>query len=99
MFHVTVFMVGGMFAAFTTFVLVMRTIRRATARAAAAPLPPAFDLVEIRAMRDEGKITQAEHDRLRDLVLKQSEEYSKASGQKDRGPRGFEVKPVEPADS
>src|SRR5947209_6040821 len=92
MFELTLFILGGIFALYTTFVIVMRIVRRMRARSAAAPLPPAFDLVEIRGLLDQGKITPAEHDRLRDLVLQQSQEFSKQ--RKDRGPRGFEVEPV-----
>ena len=96
MLVLAIFILGGVFAAFTIFVAVMRIVRRMRARAVAAPLPPAFDLAEVRALLDQGKITQAENDRLRDLVLKQSEEYARARPPKARGPRGFEVGPVNP---
>jgi hypothetical protein len=80
----------GAFVAFAGFVFIMRFRRSIKARAAPKPSEPAFDLAEIRTLLDAEKITQAEHDRLRAIFLKQRD--------RDKTPdilghRGFDVLP------
>jgi hypothetical protein len=78
----------GAFAVFAGFVAFMRTRRRLKPKSAPPPSEPAFDLPEIRAMLDTGKITQDEHDVLLAAFLK---ERSRLSPVKSPHQRGFDV--------
>jgi len=68
----------------------MRIYRRIKRRSPPKPIQPAFDLAEIRVMLDTGKITKTEHDRLRDIFLKQRSIVGSSNSSEERG---FEVLP------
>ena len=89
MFGQTLILVGGAFGLFTGFIIVTRIIRRMQSKIASAPLPPAFDMVELRKLFEEGKISAAEHERLRVVVLKQADERERMLARK--GQYGFQV--------
>jgi hypothetical protein len=82
------------FFVFAIFIVVMRIRRRVLARTASCPPEPSFDLAEINAMLDAGKITREEYDRLRTALLKQIEGRPATI---PTGRRGFDVAPVDPA--
>jgi hypothetical protein len=82
------FICGGAFLVFTALILTLRIRRRIRARSAAPPPEPVFDMAEIRALLDAGKITQQEHDRLLALLFKQRSDAI------PRGRRGFDVSPL-----
>jgi hypothetical protein len=74
MFAWTMLALGLAFLAFAMFVLTMRRFRR---RRQARPLPPkprptAFDMPQLRAMRDAGAITKEEFERLREVNFRKS---------------------------
>jgi hypothetical protein len=80
-------------ALFSAFIFVMCILRQSAARHSTTPPPRAFDLVEIQGVLDSGKITRAEHARLRELVVKQGID----APAQPSGPRGFEVVPASPS--
>ena len=82
------------FAAFVLFILIMRIRRRLKARAETRAPDPAFDLAELQAMLVANKITREEHDRLREVVLKQRTNEPNLSSPAHG--RGFEVRPLKP---
>jgi hypothetical protein len=91
----TGFILFGLLGGFTSFIFVMRTMRRMRASLPAAPPPQPFDLAEIRSMLDQGKITADEYDRLRGKFLQKS--AIQASAAHLAG--AFEVIAKAPADS
>jgi hypothetical protein len=86
MFEGIVVTLGSIFLAYAVFILTMRAIRRQGGKREVAP-SPVFDVAELQALRDAGKITGEEFERLRLIILGQ--QGSKAPA----GQRGFEVLP------
>ena len=84
-------LMGGVFFGFCALVYTMRALRRRARRAADAPLPPAFDLLELRRLLETAKISAEEFERLRAIVEARNQ---LASGQSVKS-KGFEVLPLE----
>ena len=80
-------------AGVTTFVLVMIALRRLSrwAQRRADRVAPPFDMLQLNTMRDEGKITTEEFERLRELNFKRQPIDPK------NAKRAFEVIPREDA--
>lgn len=78
----------GLMVATVAQILAMRIRRRYKSRAdRRAPDP--FDLAEIHAMKESGKITTAEAERLKAIVLQRRGVIPP----QPKGPRGFDVLP------
>jgi len=72
MFSITMLAMGLVFLAFAAAILTMRRYRRRQIALSKPSLPlPAFDMPQLRAMRDSGAISNEEFDRLRNVSLKQ----------------------------
>jgi len=79
----------GLFAAIVAQILVAR-IRRRFKSHLSRPAPDPFDLAEIHAMKESGKITPAEAERLKAILL-QRRGVTVTDQRGSEGPRGFDV--------
>jgi len=73
MFSITMMALGLILLAFALALLTMRSYRRRrdTLQRRPEPLLPAFDMPQLRAMRDGGTISRDEFERLREANLRQ----------------------------
>ncbi len=79
----------GLFVALVVQILVM-PLRRRYKRRSDRPAPDPFDLADIHAMKESGKITPAEAERLKAILL-QRRGVTATDQSGPKGPRGFDV--------
>ena len=82
---------GISFAAFIGFVLFMRIWRRRARRLEQAPTPPSFDSAELQALRESGRLSPEEFERVRSAIERRRDETPSSP---PSGPRGFDVLPT-----
>jgi hypothetical protein len=70
MFSIMMMELGLIFLGFAVLILAMRRYRRRQRQAPSQPLPPPFDMVQLRGMRAEGAISDAEFERLAEVNFK-----------------------------
>ena len=95
MFYATILSLGLVFLAYLVFVVIMSIRRRTRARRDEPTVAPGFDLADLHRLRDAGQLSDEEHARaIESLLRRQAERDAERARQAPaHGPRGFDVLP------